>query len=133
MKRKIRIFQQVIYFIIMSLLFFCLLQCVALSPRHFRGDDNKDGDKPKDDDSDKPDKDDEGEEVRVTGKIIIEKNTYYIEENKSLVRYKLVGLEKDEKEKLDSLEGKNVILDLRVVSINSAKAMNAQLIKIVSY
>jgi hypothetical protein len=68
--------------------------------------------------------------VNVQGVVSLEKNHYYITDKKQNVRYKLVGLQKDQKNQLNKLRGSTVRFDLKVLSSESAKAHNAQLITI---
>jgi mannose/fructose/N-acetylgalactosamine-specific phosphotransferase system component IIB len=67
----------------------------------------------------------------IEGTVRIDKNNYLIDDSRSGILYKLVGLKKEEKTRLYQLKGTSVILEIRVVSTESAKAWNAQLIKII--
>ena len=73
-----------------------------------------------------------GVTAEVTGKVIIEKNTYYLEDERAEVTYNFVGLDKDQKSKLSALEGRTITVQLKVVSERSAGARNANLIEIIS-
>jgi uncharacterized protein YceK len=73
----------------------------------------------------------EAEELIVEGIIIVEKNDLYISDPESEKRYRLVGLKKDEKNMLKKLKGNKVCLEIKVVSTESKKAYNAELIRMI--
>ena len=71
------------------------------------------------------------EEYVIECTVKINKKNYFAYNSKSGILYRLVGLKKEEKTRLYQLEGTLVNLEIRVVSKESAKAWNVQLIKII--
>lgn len=71
------------------------------------------------------------EEHVIEGTVKINKKNYFAYNSKSGILFRLVGLKKEEKTRLYQLEGTLVNLEIRVVSKESAKAWNVQLIKII--
>jgi len=71
------------------------------------------------------------EEYVIKCTVKINKKNYFAYNSKSGILYRLVGLKKEEKTRLYQLEGTLVNLEIRVVSKESAKAWNVQLIKII--
>jgi hypothetical protein len=71
-----------------------------------------------------------GEVVVITGKVVHGGNKSYLEDRTSGDVFRFVGLRKDEAEALARLAGRIVRVRLRIISVESAKAINAQLIAI---
>jgi len=70
------------------------------------------------------------EGVIIEGNVRLEKNNYYVLDLQSHNRYMLVGLTKEEKNRLNNLLNSTVRIELRIISTQPKKAYNAQLIKI---
>ena len=66
----------------------------------------------------------------ITGTVLIEKNTYLINERTTGDLYTLVGISKDQKEALTGLEGEVIRVKVEVVSNPSPGNYNAHLIQI---
>ena len=71
-----------------------------------------------------------GEVVIITGKIVHSGNKSYLEDRTSGDVFRFVGLRKDEAAALARLAGRVVSVRLKIISVESARAMNAQLIAI---
>jgi hypothetical protein len=71
-----------------------------------------------------------GEVVVITGKVVHSGNKSYLEDRTSGDVFRFVGLRKDEAAALARLAGRIVRVRLRIISVESAKAINAQLIAI---
>ncbi|KPJ82761.1 MAG: hypothetical protein AMS17_18750 [Spirochaetes bacterium DG_61] len=69
------------------------------------------------------------EEITIEGVLSIDKNNYYISDPESGIQYKLVGLNKEEMKRLKKMKGKNVSLEIQVVSTESEKVFNAQFVR----
>ena len=72
------------------------------------------------------------EDVTITGIVSLRKNIFYITDTEHKKRYKLVGLKKEDEVLLKKFIGKQVDLELRIVSTEAKKAYNAQLVKLLS-
>ncbi len=73
-----------------------------------------------------------GETGQVTGRLDKDKNQYLLTDSRTGVLYRFVGLGKDGEKQLDPHVGKTVTVRLKVISTESAKAVNAQLVDVVS-
>lgn len=71
-----------------------------------------------------------GEVVVITGKVVHSGNKSYVEDQTSGDVFRFVGLQKDEAAALARLAGRVVRVRLKIISVESAKAMNAQLVAI---
>jgi mannose/fructose/N-acetylgalactosamine-specific phosphotransferase system component IIB len=69
------------------------------------------------------------EEITIEGVLSIDKNIYYISDPESGIQYKLVGLNKEDMKRLKKMKGKNVSVDIQVVSTESEKVINAQFVR----
>jgi hypothetical protein len=70
------------------------------------------------------------EKIAIKGTVLLEKNHFYVVVPGRAKRYRLVGLKKEQKDRLNKLQRKLVRFEIQVVSTESAKFDNAQLIKI---
>jgi len=66
----------------------------------------------------------------ITGTVLIEKNTYLINERTTGNLYTLIGISKDQKEALTGLQGEVIRVKVDVVSNPSPGNYNAHLIQI---
>ena len=66
----------------------------------------------------------------ITGTVLLEKNTYLINERATGDLYTLTGLSKGEKETLAELVGEVIRVELKVVSNPSPGNYNAQIVQI---
>jgi hypothetical protein len=71
-----------------------------------------------------------GEVVVITGRVVHSGNQSYLEDQASDEVFRFVGLQKDEAATLTRLAGHVVRIRLKIISVESAKAMNAQLVAI---
>jgi hypothetical protein len=71
-----------------------------------------------------------GEVLVITGTVAQSGNKSYLEDRTSGDVFRFVGLRKNEAAALARLAGRIVSVRLKIISVESAKAMNAQLIAI---
>jgi hypothetical protein len=73
-----------------------------------------------------------GQEGPITGRLAQNKNQYLLTDSRTGITYRFVGLGKDGEKALAPYVGKIVTVRLSVISTESAKAVNARFISIVS-
>jgi hypothetical protein len=70
-----------------------------------------------------------GQEAIVTGRVVVERNAIMLEDRATPAVFRFVGLRPAEKKALADLAGQVTRVRLRVMSTQSAKAFNAQLME----
>ena len=70
----------------------------------------------------------EGDQLVVAGILTVEKNHFYIVPPEKGVWYRLVGLKKEEKAVLMKFKGKTITAEIKILTLESPKAYNTQLI-----
>jgi flagellar basal body-associated protein FliL len=71
-----------------------------------------------------------GEVVVITGKVVRHGNQFTLEDRGSNDVFRFVGLRKDDDAAFERLAGRVVSIRLRIISVESAKSINAQLVAI---